>query len=260
MLFPYSVWVPAWKGVLRLRAADAGTRFCLAWLLPALLVFSLISGKQPHYLLPLMPAVALLVARGMDGLEVQARRWHLAPPLALLVLTGTAIALAPWAERPFRLPGWVEVVSPGVGLALLALAVVFALSWERLFAARRTAITLVALALVVALDVGFAEIARRAYDLEPLARYAGVLERQGRPIAFIAPYHGQLHFLGRLERPFEVIAPGSELVWSHQHPRGKVIQDLDYAPPDLVRADFTQPYRDDVLAVWGRESLTHADP
>ncbi|HYG64708.1 MAG TPA: glycosyltransferase family 39 protein, partial [Thermoanaerobaculia bacterium] len=262
MLFPYSFWVPAWKGVLRLTA-DAGTRFCLAWLMPGLVVFSLISGKQPHYLLPLLPAVALLIARGMEtGGEagLAARRWHLAPPLAFLVLVGAAIATARWAERPFRLPTWAGLISPGAGLALLALAAVFVLSYERLFATRRTAVTLVGLALVVALHVGFAEIARKAYDLEPIARYASVMEWQGRPIAFIAPYHGQLHFLGRLARPFEVIQPGAELVWVHQHPRGKVIQDLDYAPPGLVRADFTQSYREDVLAVWGRESLPQTTP
>ena len=68
-------------------------------------------------------------------------------------------------------------------------------------------------------------------------------------------YHGQLHFLGRLERPFQEIPPGSEALWSRRNPRGKVIQDLKYMPPDVSRAEFTQPYRDDVLAVWGREGM-----
>ena len=39
--------------------------FCLAWLLPAWLVFELSSTKLPHYTLPLYPALALLSARGV---------------------------------------------------------------------------------------------------------------------------------------------------------------------------------------------------
>jgi hypothetical protein len=150
------------------------------------------------------------------------------------------------------------MVAPGIGLAFLGLTVAFVLSFDRLFARRRSAgLAFLTLALVAGLHVAFAGLAEEAYDLEPIARYVKVLERQGRPIAFVGHYHGQLHFLGRLERPFEIVAPGAELIWAHRHPRGKVIQDLDYAPPDLVRADFAQPYRDDVLAIWGRENLPH---
>jgi hypothetical protein len=44
-------------------------RLCLAWVVTAFVVFSILSGKQVHYLLPLVPAVALLVARGLSTLS-----------------------------------------------------------------------------------------------------------------------------------------------------------------------------------------------
>ena len=62
-------------------------------------------------------------------------------------------------------------------------------------------------------------------------------------------------FLGRLERPFQEIPPGSEALWIRQNPRGRVIQDLKYMPAEVRWAELTQPYRDDVLAVWGREGI-----
>jgi hypothetical protein len=111
------------------------------------------------------------------------------------------------------------------------------------------------MALVLGAHLGLSEAAREAYDLEPIARYLSFAEKQGRPIAYVGHYHGQFHFLGRLERPFQQILPGSESLWIRQNPRGKVIQDLKYMPPDVSRAEFTQPYRDDVLAVWGREGI-----
>ncbi len=42
--------------------ADPASRFCLAWLIPAWVVFELVPTKLPHYTLPLMPPLVLLIA------------------------------------------------------------------------------------------------------------------------------------------------------------------------------------------------------
>jgi 4-amino-4-deoxy-L-arabinose transferase-like glycosyltransferase len=70
MVLPWLFWRRAWRGfaVLGSGTPENGTRFCLAWALPALIVFSLVSGKQMHYLLPLMPAFAIIAARALDGI------------------------------------------------------------------------------------------------------------------------------------------------------------------------------------------------
>lgn len=64
ILFPWLFWKPVWQGLLKLpqHITDNGVRFCLIWFVVAFVVFSLISGKQPHYLLPIVPAFALLIA------------------------------------------------------------------------------------------------------------------------------------------------------------------------------------------------------
>lgn len=261
LLYPYSAWPPLWragKAALQRRTLDPGARFCLAWLVPGLVAFSLISGKQPHYLLPLMPAFALLAAWLLTGPGVTVRRWHVGFAVAWLLLVGGLMALAPLLAGPGSrrgLPAWASEVSPGTGMALLALGVALVVGYERLFARRAAGPTLIALALIVGAHLGFSDVSRESYDLEPLARYLSAAERQGRPIAYVGVYHGQFHFLGRLRRPFEEIPPGSESLWIRSHPRGKVIQDLHYIPPDVDRADFTQPYRDAVLAVWSLEGI-----
>ncbi|MDP3123130.1 MAG: glycosyltransferase family 39 protein, partial [Thiobacillus sp.] len=65
LLFPWCVWPGLWQALAhhRARGLDRGTRFCLAWMLPVFIALMFISGKQPHYLLPLFPAFALLAAR-----------------------------------------------------------------------------------------------------------------------------------------------------------------------------------------------------
>ena len=41
-----------------------GPRFLLAWIMPAWIVFELVITKLPHYVLPLYPAIAILIAGG----------------------------------------------------------------------------------------------------------------------------------------------------------------------------------------------------
>ncbi|MBK8908872.1 MAG: glycosyltransferase family 39 protein [Rhodospirillales bacterium] len=61
-LYGWPALLQAW----RTRAAP-GVRFCLAWLVPAWLVFELVPTKLPHYVLPLYPALALLTAHAVLG-------------------------------------------------------------------------------------------------------------------------------------------------------------------------------------------------
>ncbi|MES1245293.1 MAG: glycosyltransferase family 39 protein [Acidobacteriota bacterium] len=254
LLYPYSAWPPLWKAAFRCQAMDRGMRFCLAWLVPGLLAFSLISSKQPHYMLPLMPAFALLASRLLSEPGVTVRRRHMLPVLGSAGLLGIVLAVAPLLKGR-KIPAWAAQLSPGTGVALFVLAVLAWIFFDRMFARRVAGPTLVAVALVIGLDLGFSEVARTAYGLEPVARYLKSAEDQGRPIAWVGDYHGQLHFLGRLERPFQEIPTGAESLWIRQHPRGKVVQDLQYIPPDVERAEFTQPYRGDTLAVWGRDGV-----
>lgn len=55
-----TLWRSGWTAPWR---SDRGLRLCLIWSIPALVLFSLTSGKQAHYLLPELPALALIAAR-----------------------------------------------------------------------------------------------------------------------------------------------------------------------------------------------------
>jgi 4-amino-4-deoxy-L-arabinose transferase-like glycosyltransferase len=65
MLLPWILWPAVWRALSRVGATlnEPGTKFIIAVVLPALIIFSLISGKQPKYLLPILPLLILLLAR-----------------------------------------------------------------------------------------------------------------------------------------------------------------------------------------------------
>jgi 4-amino-4-deoxy-L-arabinose transferase-like glycosyltransferase len=77
-------WVTFWPGATLAGLAtpavwaarrEAGVKFLLAWLVPAWLVFELVATKLPHYVLPLYPAIAILIARVMDERTLARQRW-----------------------------------------------------------------------------------------------------------------------------------------------------------------------------------------
>lgn len=57
------------------RRHETGVRFALAWLLPAWLLFELTPGKLPHFVLPLYPAIAWLVAAALSRHLSRAALW-----------------------------------------------------------------------------------------------------------------------------------------------------------------------------------------
>jgi 4-amino-4-deoxy-L-arabinose transferase-like glycosyltransferase len=92
LFWPASALVPlAIAPTWRARHITA-VRFLLAWLVPSWIVFELVPTKLPHYILPLLPALALLFGRWLAEAELRV------PPLwgrlvATLLLALGAVAL-----------------------------------------------------------------------------------------------------------------------------------------------------------------------
>ena len=76
-------WVTFWPGAaLAGMAAPAiwrarrepGAQYLLAWLVPSWIVFELVMTKLPHYVLPMYPAIAILIAGALER-NVLSRGW-----------------------------------------------------------------------------------------------------------------------------------------------------------------------------------------
>jgi 4-amino-4-deoxy-L-arabinose transferase-like glycosyltransferase len=103
----------AWR-----QRAEPGTRFLLAWVIPAWLVFEAVPTKLPHYAMPLYPAVFMLGAKAV--LSVWAvPRWQLLIAGAGLRLAGGVLIIATLAlPAVLHMPIWVGVPS-AVAVALV---------------------------------------------------------------------------------------------------------------------------------------------
>jgi 4-amino-4-deoxy-L-arabinose transferase-like glycosyltransferase len=224
-------------------------RFCLAWIVPAWIVFELVSTKLPHYTLPLYSALAVLSARALfvaqAGLlpstrsrtrRIGALVWQTIGWAGVVcLLAWPAVLVAGWIAYR-ELPRITDIISAVIALLAAAIA---AVSMRRTSDSLRTdhflRAQLFGVVASVAVLFGFLSVA--APHVVPgfasVGLAAAIRERAsgtGRPIASV--YHEDsliFHLRGRVER----IEAGDALAWIEQHPDGIVVVPLD----SPVRAD-----------------------
>lgn len=77
-------WVTFWPGAVLAGFAvsavwkarrEPGAQFLLAWLIPSWIVFELVMTKLPHYVLPLYPAIAILIVGVLERRMLSRNEW-----------------------------------------------------------------------------------------------------------------------------------------------------------------------------------------
>ena len=250
LLFPWLLWPSLWSRVIALKreGLDNGLRFCLAWMAPVFLAFSLISGKQVHYLVPLFPAFALFVghqlARGKAGAV-----WL--PALLAAAVGGTMLyfsvaglpgSLGIWGE----LPWW-----PGLALLVAAAATIWAGKPE---SRRLQALAILGASLFALVQFYIAPGAARSYDMHPMANAIKNLQLQGIPVANLGRYHAQFQFAGRLARPLVQLGAGELAAWLEKNPRGAVVIYIS-RKRELPESLFSQPYRGETAVLLSADQI-----
>ncbi|WP_336489947.1 ArnT family glycosyltransferase [Methylobacterium nigriterrae] len=138
----------------------------LAWIVPAWIVFECVPTKLPHYVLPLMPAVAILtvLAAARGALDPARRGARAVAALVVLIPAGLTLALA--------YAGWqLDRTLPWAALPLLAAsACVAGLAWlafARGNPERALATAILAAALLTPGVLGLAQAALPALKVSP---------------------------------------------------------------------------------------------
>ena len=138
--------------------------FLALWFAVVFVIFSLISGKQPHYLVPLLPVVTLLFGYFMASVRFSAIAYSAAFMLALFG-AGQIVAAATLFPR---------------------------------------------------------------YDLSGLADF--VAGKKTADWAYAGRYQGQVTFLARVEKPFEIVEENAADEWLRAHPAGYLITEVSHYP------------------------------
>ncbi|MEP6471607.1 MAG: glycosyltransferase family 39 protein [Acidobacteriota bacterium] len=166
---PWSVFLP---GALRAPEHGEAYRLTVLWAAIPLVFFSLGATKLPHYLLPIFPALSILVGAAWDRRPSPESAPRLTPPLLLLVLL-TSLFPAGFLLMSIR---WPELASPTLlaSAAVLPAGAIVALAFRR----SRTAVFRVLVATMVLFVWLLAGVAMPRLDEERVVKPIGLLLRE----------------------------------------------------------------------------------
>lgn len=261
MLLPWVIWPAAWRSLKHGLGfiKDGGMRFCLIWFLPAFAAFSAIAGKQAHYLLPELAALAMMMAWLLTRQKEDASGWRydqIIPALPIMVVCLVAIPVPFLVDTLDFIPKEAALFdSYWLGLpVLLGLVIIF---WRGMSAAfGAIALTTLMALTLISVSLAAKPFLQTLYNLDPTAQYLSQAQQNGVPTAYYAKYHGQFQFSGRLEKPLDYIFPEPEAVylWAKAHPNGVMVANHRIIPVG-VEPLFQQPFRSRIVAVWSAEVL-----
>lgn len=187
LFLPWVFFPSFWTGLKNVKQQFRGqwaVRFLVFWIVPVFIAFCLISGKQPHYLVPLLPGVLLLAAL-----------WLKAPPKRITAVTLSVVCLL--------------VVGQGIA----------------------------------------SQNFLKKYNLKPLTNY--LQQHTEHDWAYVRNYHGELTFLGRLDKTIESEELNTVDEWLENHPRGLAIIRYDNDDEiDQYKMLFDMAYRGQRMGVF----------
>ena len=206
--FPWSAFLPGalvetLRGARRRAAtsrADAALVFAAVWVVCGLVAFSVPRSRLPHYVLPVFPAAALLVAgRWAPGAPALGRA--LLAGLGVLIAVGAGLALALGGTLARALepayPAEPTARLPWSVLAVAALALVMGAGALLRDGARLFRLLAVAMTLLLAVGIHLVLPAFSATWVAPptlLARRAGAEARPCDVVAVLGPYRPSFLF------------------------------------------------------------------
>ncbi len=224
IFFPWIFLPDFLKGFVKTRW-DEGIRFCLSAVLPPILILSVASCKQIHYLIPALPFAALLVTRLMlSAPQVSPGRiqW---PVSTLFIILGLLLILVPYLSIGSTDVPDIKELPMSWGIILLA-AGALSLIWKpSKQSCAIKAITVSMAFMIVFLHAGPLRELAPAFDISTMAEKISDIQKKGGPVAvYPRKYSSQFQFQGRLEKPLAALTEKKAIAaWARENPGGYVV-------------------------------------
>jgi 4-amino-4-deoxy-L-arabinose transferase-like glycosyltransferase len=257
LIFPW-FFVPAfWKLIFQKspRPMSEGLKFSLAWFFPVFIAFSLISGKQVHYLLPIYPALALMIASEFDRIK-KITLFDNAFITLPLMLAGTIFYFLTSSDRIDHLAPWIDALPIENSIALVLgglLIFIWKMKNTVTFLWKLVAVNVLLMSVIF---LGLYYHTGNAYDLREISITIKSITDKNFPVAFLGNYTGQFDFIGRLKNPPQEITRTQLLNWTKDHPEGRVIITFN-GKPDFtkIKTQFNSWYRGSHIAILSSDEV-----
>ncbi len=251
ILFPL-LFIPVfWRAAIQssAKSLDEGFKFALAWFLPVFVIFSLISGKQIQYLLPIYPALSFLIASRYDDIKKITSYDNLAITLILIASGGALYYLMTFHSVNIEVP-WVKFIPIQTPFLPIVIGLIL-LAWsakDRFLFLWKLVITNVVVIFMI--FVGVIDHSGNAYDLRAISRELKNLETQEISLAYLGKYAGQFDFSGKLTKPLQSLSNSELLDWANSNPKGAAVVTFGHEPDfEKMKVSYHTFYRGGYIAI-----------
>ena len=218
---------------LRMTSLDAPMKFLMCWAAASLLILSLVSGKQIHYLLPVVPAFALMLSRILTTIEGPVPKLDLASAMLGPVFLGALPLIANHIPLP-SLTGFRGLVADWYALPMMACgALLIPLKFRRI----ESMVFAVGTCTILIAIISIASVRStiwRGFELRPMAE---TLAGHKGGVAWYGHYEGQLNYLGGIRYVHEIRSPEDLSKWFAGHRDSLLIKELSAANVDAMKID-----------------------
>ncbi len=256
LFLPWSLIPKTWQVIRNYPSLwqDWTTRLLCGWILIPLAIFSAISGKQIHYLIPMLPAWSLLLANRMN---LNITKKDLIAPVLFVIF----IAIILIGVNFFHLKAsltWLQHIPLLALSALIALAIWLLLDIGLSPFIKMTFFSLIFIAL---LQITLGGTAYQNYNTHLVGKLLKEYEIQHRPIGFFGGhYAGEFNFYGRLQQPILSFSRKEISSWIQAYPQGVLIIAMRQSDRNAKEKSLHfQSYRGQYLGLWSSEQL-NTDP
>ncbi len=230
---PLVLWPHTWKTFRRKIPGPAsstrGFRFLLSWIVPVFLAFSFISGKQIHYLIPVLPGVALMLAYFVDSKmandkDIEIPFWGFLAFFVVLHLAPLFFGAAGFGEIPFYV-STIDARSNLLSTTFVGVFIVASFVFRDYFDdSTKGHLIFFVVSSFLLTSLFSLQMSRKGYDyydLEPLAE--AIQPFRDKPVAISRKYRGELGFLAKIEKSIENVSGPDLAKWFDANPEGVVI-------------------------------------
>ncbi|MGH8211703.1 MAG: ArnT family glycosyltransferase [Rhodanobacteraceae bacterium] len=234
LVLPWLLTLRAPRAAWKAMSGERIGRFVFCWWLPPFVAFCAISGKQIHYLLPLLPAWMM---GGAWLLQWDGARLRPGLLVLLALLASAGIAGLPWqAAHRFGYP------PPVLAATFAPVALIIAVCIWRAWGRGVRSLALAATALISTGMLAFALSCLPALNVAPVASFIAEAQRAHVPIVHVEAPNGLFGYAGRLHEPVRWVPATQIKEWCRAHPDGIVLTSEGHYEPAGSRPFRSWPY------------------
>ena len=223
-VFPWSLYKPFYTSIKQ-TLFDPKIKALIGWLVATLVIFSLISGKQVHYIMPEIAAFSLLFTRLIRS---RASSETLSAKLVgySYLIYGVVLAVAPFVlpKTKANLTFEPDSIAFLIAAAVIVAAGIYLL--RKKFTSQNQVLRWIALSSVIVVFVTHLPVHNflAQQDISKFSRSIASLQEKGIPVLHDKKYHDQYQFAGRLHEPLIVVYDKQEIdSYVQEHPDAMLI-------------------------------------